>query len=81
MVLVLIFLRCVAVAGCGVISFFAFCSYISHTRPDHGPDPITKANLCCTKLRLAGCEPNMPGRNPFNFNTVMVMINPSAKYR
>ena len=31
----------------------------------HAPRPHNKANLCCTKLRLAGCEPHMSGRNPF----------------
>ena len=43
--------------------FFAFC--ILQLDTPHAPRPHNKANLCCTKLRLAGCEPHMSGRNPF----------------
>merc|ERR1711965_832543 len=41
----------------------AFC--ILQLYKPYTPRPHNKANLCCTKLRLAGCEPHMSGRNPF----------------
>ena len=43
--------------------FFFFC--ILQLDTPHAPGPHNKANLCCTTLQVAGCEPHMSGRNPF----------------
>ena len=44
----------------------------------HAPRPRNKANLCCTALQVAGCEPHMPGQNPFyplNLRCVCSMLH------
>ena len=63
--------------GFGGWDLCSLCRYaISHKRTfffflllqlykPYAPRPHNKANLCCTTLQVAGCEPHMSGRNPF----------------
>ena len=47
--------------------------YILQLYTPYAPGPHNKAGICAmicaalytTKLRLVGCEPHMPGQNPF----------------
>ena len=64
-------------AGCEPHSYvgpvFASFFLLLQLYTPHAPRPHNKANLCCTKLRLAGCEPHMSGRNPFYLLKIVLL--------
>ena len=45
----------------------------------HAPRPRNKANLCCTTLQVAACEPHMPGRNPSYLLKLFLLITEEGR--